>query len=195
MSITGNCNRVVTYSESRPDAGAAGFTLLELLVVMVLIAFAGALTLPKLQFFLQGDSLHTSARKTIGFVQQAIQLARQEQRMYLLRYEENAHILVAEPVAAAAQQVGQAAQNSGRVRSLHLLQTVQLVDIRAKNRDQRRQQEPPRLYISGKGYTEPAFITLAAEDGAQLALVISPFLDRIEVVEGHVDLATAGLFR
>lgn len=199
MSIAGNCNRV--FARSRPCCAvfAAGFTLLELLVVMVLIALAGALTLPKLQFFLQGDSLQTSARKTIGFVQQSAQLARQEQRRYVLRYEGKEHILVAEPLAAAGTQVsqaGQVAQSAGRGRNLHLPQGVRLLDIRAKNRDQHRQQEPPRLYISGKGYAEPALITLAAEDGgAQLSLVISPFLGRIEVVEGYVDLAAAGLFR
>lgn len=194
MSITGICNRRGPRAQPCKDVRVAGFTLLELLVVMVLIAFAGALTMPKLQLFLQGDELETSARKAIGLVQQTAQLARQQQRQYVLRYAAVEHVLVAEPVAAPARQNPKAGNASERVHSLHLPQTVRLVSLRTRFEGQRRQQQP-RLYISGKGYAEPALIILANEDGGQLSLVVPPFLGRIQVLEGHVDVAAAGLFR
>ena len=206
MSTTGNySNRAgLQGCSSGRSPGCAGFTLLELLVVVALIALVGALAMPKLQIFLQGDALQVSARQTIGFLQQSAQLARQQRQAYELRYETGSHALVAEAVPAAGmsqeqlQQKGQQKQGVVRTRSLHLPETVQLASIYTKKRQHVRQHEqgPPRLYINSKGYAEPALLVLAAREGEkQLSLVASPYLGRVKVVEGYVDPASAELFR
>ncbi len=180
-------------------AGSSGFTLLELLVVVALIALVGALAMPRLQIFLQGDALQASARQTIGFLQQTAQLARQERQAYTLRYAGEQHALVAEAVEAARLQKRNKGQNPGRARSLRLPETVELAGIHSRERQHARQKErgqEPRLYINSKGYSEPALIVLAARDGKrQLSLAASPFLGRVKVVEGYADPASAELFR
>lgn len=198
MSTTGNCNRpaaVPFCSNARP----AGFTLLELLVVVALIALIGALGMPKLQIFFEGDALQASARQSIGLVRQSAQLARQQQEAYVLRYVSAQHALVAEPANAvdAAGHGRQQAKKSGQVRSLRLPESVQLAAIQPKQPQMAKQRgQEQRLYITSKGYSEPAVIVLAARGGKeQLSLVASPFLGRIKVVEGYADPASAELFR
>ncbi len=172
----------------RPSV-ALGFTLLELLVVLVLLAGLTALTAPTLTRFLQEDALRTATRQSIGFLQQTAALARQEQRLYVLRYDAGRHALVAEPADGAGQRQGRT-----RTRSLRLPQTVRLLALQP--RQERPVEGAPRLYISGKGYAEPALISMAsAEERERLSLVVSPFLGTVRVVDGDVDVRAAGLFR
>ena len=198
MSTTGNCNRpaVVPFCS---NARSAGFTLLELLVVVALIALIGALGMPKLQLFFEGDALQASARQCIGLVRQSAQLARQQQQAYVLRYASAQHALVAEPAdtTGTARADRRQAGKTGQVRSLRLPESVQLAAIYPKKRQQTRQRgQEQRLYITSQGYSEPAVIVLSARDGKeQLSLVASPFLGRIKVVEGYADPASAALFR
>lgn len=168
-------------------SAALGFTLLELLVVLVLLAGLTALTAPKLARFLREDALRTATRQTIGLLQQTAVLARQGQRLYVLRYDAGRHALVAEPADGAG-------QRQGRARSLQLPQTVRLLALQPRR--ERPVEGAPHLYVSGKGYAEPALISMAsAEGGERLSLVVPPFLGTIRVVDGDVDVRAAKLFR
>lgn len=189
MSTAGNCSSGTQGMGKRPVKAFSGFTLLELLVVLVVLAGVAALTAPKLERFLQEDALRTAARRAIGLVQQAAELARQERRPYVLRYDAHRHALVAEPADSAGQ-----GGKGGRVRSLHLPDTVRLLALGP--RQERSAGGEPRLYISGQGYTEPALISMgAARDGNRLSLVLSPFLGKVRVVDGDVDVRADKLFR
>lgn len=193
MSTAGNCSSGAQrppQPPSGPSGGFSGFTLLELLVVLVVLAGVALLAAPKLERFLQENALRTTTRQFIGLVQQTAELARQEQRRYVLRYDARQHALVAEPADTAGQGRG---SGKGRVRSLKLPDTVRLLALGP--RQERVSGGEPRLYISGQGYTEPALISLEVTRGDRLSLVLSPFLGKIRVVDGDVDARAEKLFR
>ncbi|MGI6639239.1 MAG: prepilin-type N-terminal cleavage/methylation domain-containing protein [Desulfobulbus sp.] len=193
MSTTGNWNRVEDCSRHGRAVAAAGFTLLELLVVMVLLALLGSMAAPSLQAFIQGDVLRSAARQSIALVQQAGQLARQQQRPYLLVYEEGKHAFVLKPADTVARQGNSHGTGPGRSHSLRLPATVQLTAISVQHSGQ--SSTTASLYLSSQGYVAPTLIILEAEDGRRLSLVVSPFLGKIKVVEGYVDPTTTALFR
>ena len=45
------------------------------------------------------------------------------------------------------------------------------------------------IHFSKKGYIEQSVIHLAADDGRQFTLILSPFLGRVKVVEEYVEFA------
>ncbi len=198
MSTIGNWNRVEGCSRHGRAVAAAGFTLLELLVVMVLLALLGSMAAPRLQAFIQGDVLRGVARQSIALVQQAGQLARQQQRPYLLGYEKGRHALVLKPadtavIGGAARQDNSHDVGPGRSHSLRLPAAVQLTAISVQHSGQ--SSTTASLYLSSQGYVAPTLIILEAEDRRRLSLVVSPFLGKIKVVEGYVDPTTTALFR
>ena len=79
-STTGNCNR------------AWGFTLIEVLVTLALLALLSTLALPKIGLFLRGDALQRGARAGMALLQETAGRAREEQRAWVLRYLSLIHI-------------------------------------------------------------------------------------------------------
>ena len=156
-----------------------GFTLLELLVVLVLAGILSALALPKLSVFLRGDDLRAAAAKAVGLARECGIRARRERQDYELRYDAAAHALIA---------VAEGGKAGGKIRPLKLPEKLGRVDFAtAAGRP------APGLRFSARGYATPGLLTLAAPDGRALSLAVSPFLGRIEAHEGRPD--PAGLFR
>ena len=74
-----------------------GFTLLELILVLVLIGISTSLVLPRVGEFLFTDPLKAAARGLTGLIGRASQLAQQRQAPYLLKYIERDRRFVVEP--------------------------------------------------------------------------------------------------
>lgn len=75
-----------------------GFTLLELLVVLVLIGLLAALVLPRVGGSLPGLQLRTAARKVAGTFRYATQRAMAEQAPYAVHFDAEAGIVTMAPV-------------------------------------------------------------------------------------------------
>lgn len=172
-STTGNCNR------------AWGFTLIEVLVTLALLALLSTLALPKIGLFLRGDALQRGARAGMALLQETAGRAREEQRAWVLRYDATQHALLAEPAKSQA-----GAQK--RVRRVLLPAGLRAVRIRTRTAGDR---GTPRLFISARGYVQPALLTLEDAGGAMLTLAPSPFLGRVRLLPGAVDVHRADLFR
>ncbi|MCL1980993.1 MAG: prepilin-type N-terminal cleavage/methylation domain-containing protein [Proteobacteria bacterium] len=72
-----------------------GFTLVELLVVMVLIAVIASFAVPRFGSFIYADQLKMTVRKLVGLIHRSAQMARQDQIPYLLTYKPGERIFVA----------------------------------------------------------------------------------------------------
>lgn len=193
ISTTGNCNSAVERGQSVPLdrflASPRGFTLLELIVVMVLLAITVSLAVPRLASFFSGDQLKTGVRRLVGLIHQCSQLAQRQQLPYLLRYIDGEHRFVVEP-ERRQEEDGAAA----KARGLRLSDSVRVQDLWTWYGGTRAGEDFVIRFTKG-GYVEPTVIHLRATDGAEISVVLSPFLGKVEVRDHYVTPESDGVFQ
>ncbi len=163
-------------------ANTGGFTLLELIVVMVLIGLTTSFALPQLGGFLGADQMKTTARRLVGLVHQTAGLARREQAAYLLSYEGSAHRFVARAETEPEQSSTEA---EPKTLSLSVPASVSIGEFWSWYGGVQSQNQG-KIRFSKEGYIEPTILYLARDDGREMSLVLSPFLGTVRVRDNHV---------
>jgi len=154
---------------------AHGFTLIELVVVMALLAVMTSFAVPALRTAFFPDQLKGTARRLLGLVNEVGQASRAEQQEYVISYDRSLRIfrvrLGGTAGGAATERSKEAAQ---RFRALPLPEEVQLVDSLSVHGGT----EPGGLILrfSQKGYVDKTLIHLRDAAGQELTLTLSPFL-------------------
>ncbi|ADW16833.1 hypothetical protein Despr_0657 [Desulfobulbus propionicus DSM 2032] len=159
-----------------------GFTLLELIVVMALIALTASFTVPRLADLLYADQLKVNVRKLVGLIHQASTLAQRDQKPHLLKYFENEHRFVVVPEAKAETTL---AGDDTTEAALLLAESVRVGEFwfwygGARSGEDR------VIRFSKEGYVEPTILYLRKENGQEMSVVLSPFLGKVRVIDGHV---------
>jgi len=167
----------------------SGFTLLELIVVMVLIGITASFSVPQLGGFLVADQMKTTMRRLVGIVYQTSELARRGQVAYLLRYKavENRFEAIPETMAAGAEQ-----KEKDKTLSLSVPESVMVGQIWSWYGGVQGNDEGS-IRFSPQGYIEPTVLYLQRDDGHEMSLVLSPFLATVRVLDSHV-VPDASLF-
>ena len=173
-STTGNSSKFLQWSclpvcrfpqQRLPD----GFTLMELLVVMVLLSLLTGFAVPKIRTALFTDQLKATARKLIGLVNETGQQARIEHRSYLLIFDPAARQFR----VRAAEKKGEEAVPS--IHPLSLPSDVQILDFSSVHGGKQDSGELT-LMFSKKGYVDKTLIHLRDDSGRDMTLALSPFL-------------------
>ncbi|MGD9947570.1 MAG: Tfp pilus assembly protein FimT/FimU [Desulfobulbus sp.] len=159
-----------------------GFTLLELIVVMVLIGLTASFAIPQLGGFLVADQMKTTVRRLVGLVHQTAGLARREQVPYLLSYKAGEHRFVAAP-EKEPEHTPLAPDN--KALSLTVPEGVFVGELWSwfggtQSRSER------TIRFSKEGYIEPTILYLARDDGREMSLILTPFLGAVRVKDNHV---------
>lgn len=159
-----------------------GFTLLELIVVMVLIGITVSFTVPQIGGFLVADQMKTTTRRLIGLVHQTASLARSEHRAYLLTYQAGEHRFVAEPEMDSQQTSD---QRDPKSIVLPVGSRVIVGEIWSWFGGGHGGEER-KIRFSKDGYIEPTILYLGEDNGREMSVILSPFLGTIRVVDQHV---------
>ena len=186
-------NRGKPAAIGRASIHHEGFTLLELIVVMVLIAITVTLTVPKISNFLYTDQLKVTVRKLVGLINQSSQLAQRQQAPYLLRFIEGERRFVVEPELKKEKE-GYAATKEGKERGLHLAESVQVKDLWSWYGGTRTAAEFV-IRFTKNGYVEPTVIHLREAGGQEISVVLSPFLGKVQVVDRYITPDKDALFQ
>ena len=173
----------------RSLASPRGFTLLELIVVMVLLAVTVSLAVPRLAAFLYSDQLKTGVRRLVGLIHQCSQLAQRQQVPYLLRYIDGEHRFVVEP-ERRREEDGAVAKERG----LLLSDSVRVQDLWTWYGGTRAGEDFVIRFTKG-GYVEPTVIHLRETGGQEISVVLSPFLGKVEVRDHYVTPESDGVFQ
>ena len=161
----------------------SGFTLMELLVVMVLLSLITAFAVPRIRTSLITDQLKASARRLIGLISETGQEARRSHHAWQIVYDPARKRFSAQ---AYIPQISTESVNQA-FRSVTLPEEVRIVDITTAQNGVRNAGEI-RLRFTGRGYTDQTLIHLSDDEGNNLTLALSPFLGTIRTYDSYRDM-------
>jgi Tfp pilus assembly protein FimT len=183
-SITGKLNKkglMKRYKAYRHLTAFSGFTLLELLVIIVLAGLIVTLAVPSTRDALTGDKLKTASRQIIGLERKLRVEAVRDQLDYILFLDlsNSAYWVVASDMT-------QEKQDEIKKRALHLPADVVITDIVDANNSKKSAGEF-KIIFKKNNACSPAVIHLAYEEN-KMTIVINPFLGVTDIQNQYVDV-------
>lgn len=179
--------RPVSPSVKRAFACTRGYTMIELIVVVVLIGIMLSMSVPKIRQSILSNNLKSTTRRIIGLVKSTRDRAIQKQSVY------NFHIDFAENKIWIKADAGDEAEGfdteefqSGRDNTFVLPPDVRVTDIWSRGGGTVAEGEG-LIRFNEKGYIEPAVIHLEAENGDVVSLELTPFLGSIRIYDRYLD--------
>jgi len=158
-----------------------GYTLIELIVVIVLLGLMLGVSIPRFRQALLSDSLDTAALRVIGLVQNLREKAISGQVPYILHFD-----IRENRIWAFAGNASEEEQEIARDRAYELPQDIRIQDVWTWSNG--KFFDEGTIRFSRKGYIEQSVIHLQSEDGREVSLELTPFLGSIKIHEGYVDI-------
>jgi len=174
------------YKAYRRFAGSSGFTLLELLVIIVLAGVIVALAVPSMRDTLTGDNLKKASRQFIGMERKLRGEAVRDQIDYILCLD-----LPNSTYWVLASDMTPEKQDEIKKTPKHLPSDVAILDVVGENNKKKSDGEV-RIKFGKNNICSPAVIHLAYEEN-RMTIVINPFLGVTDIYDKYVDVSlTAG---
>jgi len=159
-----------------------GFTLLELIIVLVLISLLMVVSVPALRNTLLSDPLRSAGRSIIGYVGGVREKAVSERQAYLLYVDLDRNRLWNVPEKDAG--TGEVEAPDKGV--LQMAEDVEVRDIWSKSAGTI-SRGVAEIWVSRQGYLDQTVIHLENGDGEALSLRLLSFLPEIEVLDGYYE--------
>jgi len=156
-----------------------GFTLLELIIVLMLIGLFMVVSIPALRNTLIDDPLKSTGRRLVGYIDAVRELAVREQKGYLLYVDIAGNSLRYMPETEAGREDIDAAEKNLFTPAAD----VRLLSIWQKGAGSVGS-GTSEVWVSGQGYLEKTVIHLEDDAGETLSFVVYPFLPGIEIRDG-----------
>jgi prepilin-type N-terminal cleavage/methylation domain-containing protein len=158
-----------------------GYTLIELIVVMVLVGVMGALALPRLRPTILSDDMNGTTRRLAGLMRELRGEARRDQRDFSLRFDLDEGLYWIE-----AQDMNADDRYFARENGIHIQGDVRISDIWLQNEGTISSGEAS-IVITRKGYVQPSAIHLKDDGGREFTLSFRPFLPKEQLYNEYVD--------
>lgn len=190
ISIIGSLN---SFLDSISSSGAIssvqererGFTLMELVVVMVLLSLMTAFAVPKIRTSLFSDQLKATARQVIGLINSTGQAARSEHQPYLLIFDGDTRTFRVQAENNTKEKPVE--KQVQMIRPVHVPERVRVVDFTSVHGGTKNSGEM-RLRFTRKGYVDKTLIHFSDESGRELTLALSPFLGVSRLYDSYLTL-------
>jgi general secretion pathway protein H len=173
------------YNAYRLFAESSGFTLVELLLVIVIMGVILALAVPSTRDVLTGDNLKKASRQLIGMEKKLRVEAVRDQMDYILCLDlpNSAYFVLASDMTPEK-------QDEIKKRPQHLPSGVVILDVVGEN-NKKQPTDEVRIKFGKKNICSPAIIHLAYEEN-RMTMVINPFLGVTNVYDKYVDIPVTG---
>lgn len=179
MSTIGNWISLPTREGMLSDT--KGYTLIELIVVVVLIGLMMTLTIPRFQTTIVTDDLKSTTRKMVGMIKGLRDEAIREQKVYILHFDLESNRFWIDSTAMNEEERARAAEMA-----TPFPQGVRVLDVWFSGKGKKMTGQTA-IRFNRKGYVQPSVVHLGSDDGREFTLVLSPFLGRVKVYETYVE--------
>jgi hypothetical protein len=156
----------------------SGYTFVELCVVLVLAGLMASLAIPRFNAALFTDDLKTSVRKLAGTVKGLKNEAVRERTTYRLHLDMTSDRLWYDSELMDRDE----ARERNRAR---LPEGIHILDVHCLG-DEKKAGGDAVIHIDPKGYMQPAVIHVGSDGGDAYTLVLTPFLEKIGIMNGYV---------
>jgi prepilin-type N-terminal cleavage/methylation domain-containing protein len=162
-----------------------GFTLVEVLLVIVLIGVVLVLAVPSIRDNLIGDNLKKASRQFIGLERKLRGEAVRDQIDYILCLDlpNSAYWVLASDMTPEK-------QDEIKKRPQHLPSDVVILDVVGEN-NKKQSADEAKIKFGKNNICSPAVIHLAHEED-RMTIVINPFLGVIDIYDKYVDVSATG---
>jgi len=158
-----------------------GFTLIELIVVVVLIGLTMGLTMPRFRQTLLFDHLKTSTRQLAGLINSLSQEAVRENEDYFLYFDLSENLYWTEKAGTTAE-----GRLLAKEKAVELPEDVEILDVWKKGEEKSNTGEVS-IMITKKGYLQPSAIHLGTDGGRVFTLSLKTFSGKVAILEGYVE--------
>jgi prepilin-type N-terminal cleavage/methylation domain-containing protein len=162
-------------------ANEKGYTLIELIVVIVLIGMVLSFAAPRLRHTVLEDPLKAAAREMIGLIHTLRNEAVRKQQAHALYVDVNANRFWAVNASMTPDEQGLA-----REKARDLPPEVLVRDVWIKGEGKFAEGEA-RIVFTPKGYTQSSAIHLRSQTDKEITLALSPFMGKVTVVDKYVE--------
>ena len=173
------------YQAYRLYAGTAGFTLLELLVVIIITGLVVALGVPSFSNLLAGDNLKKASRQLIGLERKLRGEAVRDQKSYILCLD-----IPASAYWVVTADMTTEKQDEIKKNPQPLPPDVTILDVVGENNEKQSAGES-RIKFEKNNICSPALIHLAHEED-RMTILINPFLGVTDIYSKYVDVSVSG---
>ena len=158
-----------------------GYTLIELMVVIVLLGLMFTIATPRIRDALFRDELKGATRQMVGLITQLRNEAIREHKDYILHFDlESNRFWFDSPSMTEEERARVAADASPLPGQVHIM------DVRISGEGKIMHGEVG-IRINKKGYIQQSVIHLGTEDNREFTLLLSPFLRRVEVYDKYIE--------
>lgn len=179
ISRTGKSNKVNRSSQVR---NIKGYTLIELIVVIILIGLVFSITAPRFQDAILTDNLKNTTRKLISKINELRSEAVQRQEYRLLCFDLGSNMYWDGPGNMTEEERDVYREK----RATYLPQGVTITGISFVDKEKSAGGEVDILF-NKKGYAQQSAIHLESEDGREFTILLRPFLPGVRVFEKYYE--------
>ena len=169
---------------------SAGFTLVELTLVILVIGIIGALVLPRFGGLVDRQQVRRTVNVLRGMVRQMHAKAALTKRIYRLTFDlEEQRVTVCYLQSASLTESGEiscVAESSREMRGYVMPNAVRLLDVVSSSGEKIRQ-GTAMTHFHPTGLAEPSVVHLQTPDEAHVTLFIEALAGRVKVVHGYVE--------
>ena len=158
----------------------AGYTLIELAVVILLIGLMLFLAAPRIRHTLLDDSLKSTARHLTGLAKALRNEAVREQVDYVLHLDLNNNAVWTYSADMTPEK-----RSERQKGAFKLLPDVKIADVYRIGQEKKTDGDATIIFFK-RGYVQPTVVHLAKGDRA-FTLVFQPFLSAVELHDQYID--------
>jgi len=155
-----------------------GYTLLELILVILIFSLVLSLAIPRLGGLIRSDELRASALRLVGLIKDTRNRAMMEQRYYRLYFEPNTSNVWTEKIETVREDVEKKKKSISR--------DVIVKGIWSGTKGKQSEGEV-WITFSPMGYCDGALIYLLDDKSKSFTIQINPFGTQIDLIEGEVE--------